>query len=69
LFQVWRTAESRKDFALKVQASGEWQTPFYALYSGKGSGCAHWLQNLAAEDKLTPSILDTLLPLLQEITK
>lgn len=61
LFSHFIESESRKDFALKVQASGEWQTPFFNLYSRKWTGCAHWLQDIAHGGKLTPSMLDTIL--------
>lgn len=52
---------NRKEFALRVQASGEWQSPFFALYSGNYANCLDWLRTLSKNGKLTPTMLDTIL--------
>ncbi len=54
-------APDRKSYALSVQASGLWQTPLFNLYSGKYRGTMEWLVSLQKADKLTHSMLDTLL--------
>jgi hypothetical protein len=51
----------RKEFALAVQSSGLWQAPFFALYSGKAKNVLDWLRQLSKNDKLTPTMLDTIL--------
>jgi hypothetical protein len=55
----------RKSFALSVQASGLWQTPLFNLYSGKWSSTSEWLRDLARNKKLTASMLDTLLEVVE----
>lgn len=60
------TCLDRKDFALAVQASGLWQTPFFILYAGKYTNCLDWLRQLSKTGKLTNSVLDSLL---QQIDK
>jgi hypothetical protein len=54
-------SSDRKAFALGVQASGLWQTPFFNLYGGKWDTTIDWLRHLSATKKLTDSTLDTLL--------
>lgn len=51
---------TRKDFALAVQSSGQWQTPFFALYN-KEQKSLDWLRELSKTGKLTNTTLDTLL--------
>ena len=53
----------RKEFAIRVMESGEWQTPFFALLSKQfeGFGLVEWLRTLSENEKLTDSMLDTLL--------
>jgi len=51
----------RKAFALGVQASGLWQSPFFNLYGGKWDTTIDWLRHLSADKKLTDSTLDTIL--------
>lgn len=53
--------DDRKQFALAVQNSGLWATPFYVLYSGKHPNTLDWLQKLCETDKLTDTMLDTIL--------
>jgi hypothetical protein len=58
---IYMKSSSRKDFALAVQSSGLWQAPFFALYSGKAKNVLDWLRQLSKNDKLTPTMLDTIL--------
>lgn len=60
-FQLFKKNPDRKSFALAVQASGFWQTPFFNLYSGKWSSTSAWLQDLSKQKKLTDSLLDSIL--------
>lgn len=52
---------NRKEFALMVQASGLWQTPFFNLLGGKWATTIEWLRHLSVEKKLTDSTLDVIL--------
>lgn len=61
LFAEFRQEPDRKFFALKVQASGQWQTPYFNLYSGKYGSVLNWLLTIQKTGKLTDSILDSLL--------
>lgn len=54
-------SSDRKAFALGVQASGLWQTPFFNLYGGKWKSTVEWLQHLSREKKLTDGTLDLML--------
>lgn len=60
-FQLFKKNPDRKSFALAVQASGFWQTPMFVLYSGKWSSTSAWLQDLSKQKKLTDSLLDSIL--------
>jgi hypothetical protein len=61
-FNCYRlSATDRKQFALFVQASKLWQTPFFNLYSGQWKTTLEWLRHLSVAKKLTDSVLDTLL--------
>jgi hypothetical protein len=61
-FTTYRiSSKDRKQFALSVQVSGFWQTPFFNLYSGKWATTIDWLKYLSTVKKLTDSTLDTLL--------
>ncbi len=60
-FIEFKELPDRKSFALSVQASGLWQTPLFVLYSGKYSDTLDWLRSMQKADKLTHSMLDTLL--------
>jgi hypothetical protein len=61
LFEQFRQQPDRKSFALAVQASGEWQTPFFNLYSKKYLNTIDWLMELSKANKLTDSLLDSIL--------
>ncbi len=61
-FNTYRlTSTDRKQFALFVQASGFWQSPFFALYDGKWKTTLEWLRGLSTTKKLTDTALDVLL--------
>lgn len=65
-FNRYKSQPDRKSFALNVQASGLWQSPFFNLYSGKWNSTSEWLQYLSREKKLTDSTLDVILAALVE---
>jgi hypothetical protein len=56
-----KVTTDRKAYALMVQASGLWTAPFYAIYGGKYVSTLDWLQKLCEVDKLTDTMLDTVL--------
>lgn len=60
-FNKFKKEPDRKSFALRVQSSGLWQTPLYILYSRKHTRTIDWLQGLSKANKLTDSMLDTML--------
>jgi hypothetical protein len=65
-FQLLSKNPDRKSFALAVQASGLWETPLYILYSRKYLRTIDWLQSLSKANKLTYSMLDTMLKSIDE---
>jgi hypothetical protein len=66
-FRRYRLQPDRKSFALNVQASGEWQTPFFNLYSGQWKTTSEWLVHLCKAKKMTAGTLDVLLENLNKI--
>jgi hypothetical protein len=55
------TTNSRKEFALAVNASGDWPTPYFNLYEGRETCAMAWLRGVARRGKLSPTMLDTIL--------
>jgi hypothetical protein len=52
---------SRKDFALKVQASGHWQAPFFNMWQKRAGSTREWVKGMADAGKLPTSSLDAIL--------
>lgn len=55
------TSNDRKEFALNVRRSGEWEPPYYVLYSRRFTSTLDWLRALAKNEKLPPTTIDQLL--------
>jgi hypothetical protein len=62
-FAVYRdeAAGSRKEFALKVQASGRWQAPYFNMWEKRASSCREWIKGMCERGKLSDTSLDTIL--------
>lgn len=52
---------NRKSFALKVQASGHWQAPFFNLWENRSVNVRDWIKKMAEGGKLSSGTLDTIL--------
>lgn len=61
LFLKFNKEPDRKSFAITVQNSGLWQSPFFNLYGGKYSHTLDWLVDLCKRGKMTDAMLDILL--------
>lgn len=54
-------AGNRKHFAEQVLLSDDWATPYFNLWDKRAATTLQWLQKLSTAQKLTSSMLDTIL--------
>lgn len=59
--------ETRKNFAINVMSSGVWYSPLFAMYEKKALNVRDYIDKLIDADKLTPSILDSVLTAIKDI--
>lgn len=62
-FVIFRAAaaDSRKEFAIRVMASGDWTAPYFNLWEGRTASTRDWIRTACEKGKLPASSLDTIL--------
>lgn len=61
-FKIWKDlSQSRKDFALKVISSKEWNAPYFAMWENKATSSSNYIEILVESNKLTPTTIDNVL--------
>jgi hypothetical protein len=53
--------DDRKAFALKVQSSGDWETPYFHLLRDENESTKEWLKRTCESGKLTTRMMDTII--------
>jgi len=56
-----QAGDCRKDFALLVNASGDWQLPYFHMFSKKAVSTHDMVKTMQENGKLTSSLLDTII--------
>jgi hypothetical protein len=63
--KVWKVqAETRKDFAILVEANAKWSAPCYQMYLGKEDSVYSYVRGLISKNKLSDTMIDGLLKVL-----
>lgn len=58
---VGESGSSRKEFAVRVLASGDWPAPYFGLWEHAAPNAAAWLESALTRGKLSPAALDAIL--------